>query len=318
MYHLGVDLGGTNIAVGVVDDNFKIIGRSNVKTERSNGADAIVDNIVLAVEEAIKSTNISQKDIVAVGLGSPGSIDSENGIVVWSENLGFNRLPLCSILKERTGFDFYIENDANAAAYGEFIAGVGIGKNSLVAITLGTGVGSGVIIDKKIFAGINHTGTEIGHTVICFDGIPCNCGRKGCWETYASATALIRQTKEKMLEHKDSIMWEISPDIEAVNGRTSFDAMRKGDKYAKEVVEQYIEYVAIGVCDVVNVFQPDVLCIGGGISKEGDTLILPIREYFNKCGYTRTYKENTIITTAKLGNDAGIIGAAFLCDLYKK
>lgn len=318
MYYLGVDLGGTNIAVGVVDQNFNIVGRANLKTEAEKGADAIVENIAAAVKLVIENTSIDSKDIVSVGIGSPGSIDSDNGVVVWSENLGFNKLPLCDLLKERTGFDFYIENDANAAAYGEFLAGAGVGKNSLVAITLGTGVGSGVIIDKKIFSGINHTGTEIGHTVICFDGIPCNCGRRGCWETYASATALIRQTKQKMLENKDSAMWQIAKTIDEVNGRTAFDGMRMGDAAAKEVVDKFIEYVAIGVCDVVNVFQPDVLCIGGGISKEGDTLILPIREYFSKCGYTRTYEENTFITVAKLGNDAGIIGAAFLCNLYKK
>lgn len=318
MYWLGVDLGGTNVAVGVVDEKYNIIGRASVKTDVISGTEAVANNIATAVELAINEAAISKNDITAVGIGSPGNIDSDNGVVVWSENLKFKNLPICKMLKERTGFDFYIENDANAAAYGELLAGAGVGKNNLVAITLGTGVGSGVIVDKKIFSGMNHTGTEIGHTVIMYNGIQCNCGRKGCWETYASATALIRQTKEKMLSHKDSIMWEICPDIEKVNGRTSFDAMRKGDKYAKEVVDQYIDYIAVGVCDVINVFQPDIICIGGGISKEGDLLIKPIREYFGTCGYTRAYKNNTVITTAKLGNDAGIIGAAFLCNLYKK
>jgi glucokinase len=221
------------------------------------------------------------------------------------------------MLKDRTGFDFYIENDANAAAYGELLAGAGRGKKNFVAITPGTGVGGGIIIDGKIFSGFNHAGGEVGHTVIVQNGEQCACGRQGCWEAYASATALIRQTKFAMIKDPSSVMWEIAGTIENVNGLTAFDAMRRGDETAKKVVDQYIEYIAVGLVNMINIFQPEVMCIGGGVSKEGDTLIKPIKSYARLDRYSKNVATQTEIKTAELGNDAGIIGAAFLCNLYK-
>ena len=196
---------------------------------------------------------------------------------------------------------------------GELYAGAGAGCKNLIAVTLGTGVGSGIVIDGKLFRGANFTGGEIGHTVINVNGVPCNCGRNGCWESYASATALINQTKEAMEKNPESKMWNCAGGkIEAVNGRTAFDAMRMGDKAAKEVVDKYIYFVAVGVINIVNIFQPDVLCIGGGICNEGETLLAPIREYCEKERYSKYAKKQTVICKAKLGNDAGIIGAAML------
>ena len=222
------------------------------------------------------------------------------------------------MLKQRVGVDFYIENDANAAAYGEYIAGAGKGKDSFIAITLGTGVGGGIIIDGKLFSGSNYAGAELGHTVIVADGEQCTCGRKGCWETYASATALIRQTKAAMLENKDSLMWTIAQNnIDNVNGITAFDAMRKGDATGKQVVDKYLWYVSIGIINTVNIFQPDVLCIGGGVSKEGETIAAPIREHVKRERYSKNISKQTEIKTAELGNDAGIIGAAYLYKLYQ-
>ncbi len=318
MYWLGIDLGGTNIAAGVVDENYKIIGRGKAKTDRSLSAELMADDMVKAVNMAIADAGIKEEEIVAMGIGSPGAIDPTTGTVIGAANLNFKNTPLCQILKDKTGFDFYIENDANAAAYGELLAGAGKGKKELIAVTLGTGVGGGIIIDGKIFSGHNHYGAELGHMVIMHGGEKCGCGRKGCWEAYASASALIRQTKAAMLENKDSIMWELAGELDNVNGLTSFDGMRKGDKVATDVVNKYIEYIAVGMIDILNIFQPEVICIGGGISKEGDTLLNPIKKYLADGGYVTGVANATEIKIAELGNDAGIIGAAFLCNLYKK
>lgn len=317
MYRLGVDLGGTNIAVGVTDENFNIIGRAKVKTKAPRPAEEIADDIALAVRQAVSNAGLSVSDISSMGIGTPGAVDPKAGVVTYANNLGFYNVPLCQMMKERIGVDFYIENDANAATYGEYIAGAGKGTNNFIAITLGTGVGGGIVIDKKLYSGSNYAGGELGHTVINFDGEMCSCGRKGCFEAYASATALIRQTKAKMLEKKDSLMWKMVESIDKVSGLTAFDAWRKGDLAATEVVEQYIRYISIGVINMVNTFQPEKFCIGGGVSGEKENLIKPIVEYLKVEDYARNMDKRVEVCVAELGNDAGIIGAAFLDTLYK-
>ena len=318
MYRLGIDLGGTNIAAGVVDENYKIIGTGKVKTGAHRSNDEIADDMALAARMAIKDAGIDISEIVAMGVGSPGSVIPEKGIVATSNNLKFSNLPLCAMMKERLGVDFYIENDANAAAYGELLAGAGKGCNNFVAITLGTGVGSGIIVDGKILSGSNNAGGELGHTIIMMDGEECTCGRRGCWETYASATALIRQTKAEMESNKESVMWQLCDgDITKVSGKTAFDAMRAGDESGKKVVDNYLNYVAVGITNVINIFQPEVLCIGGGICKEGDVLIKPISKLVVNERYSKNIDKQTVVKTAALGNDAGIIGAAFLDKLYR-
>lgn len=318
MYKLGIDLGGTNIVAGVVDDNYNIVATSKVKTNLPRPAEEVIDDMVKAANIAIESAGLKVSDIDSMGVGSPGAIDPVHGVVCYANNLGFNNVPMAKMLKVRMGVDFYIENDANAAAYGEYIAGAGRGTNDFIAITLGTGVGGGVIIDGKIYSGSNYAGAELGHTVIAMGGEMCSCGRQGCWEAYASATALIRQTKQAMIKYPKSVMWELcGGDINKVDGRTAFDAMRKGDVAGKMVVDKYVEYVAVGVSNNINIFQPDVLCIGGGISKEGDNLIKPIKAFLEGENYARNIEKNTEVKVAELGNDAGIIGAAYLCELYK-
>lgn len=318
MYRLGIDLGGTNIVAGVVDENYKIIAVGKRKTNTPRSAESIVDDMAAATFEAIEKAGLKIDDIKSFGVGTPGSIDPQTGIIPYSNNLGFVNLPLVDMLEERTGKRFYIENDANAAAYGEYIAGAGKGAENFVAITLGTGVGGGVIIDGKIYTGSNYAGGELGHTVINMDGEYCTCGRNGCWEAYASATALIRQTKQAMIRYPNSIMWQMCKgDINEVSGLTAFDAMRNGDEAGRFVVDKYIHYVAVGISNVINIFQPDVVCIGGGVSKEGDTLIVPIKEFIEGENYARNNKKKTVVKTATLGNDAGIIGAAYLGELYE-
>lgn len=318
MLRLGIDLGGTNIVAGVVDEDYKIIATNKVKTNLPRPSEEIVDDIAKVSIEAAKAAGVNIKDIAAVGIGTPGSINPKTGIVTYSNNLGFYDLPLGDMLRERLGVDLFLENDANAAAYGEYIAGAGRGTKNFIAVTLGTGVGGGIIIDGKLYSGSNYAGGELGHTVIQMNGEACTCGRLGCYEAYASATALIRQTKQAMIRFPESAMWQLCDGrLDNASGKTSFNAMRNGDEAGKAVVYNYIGYVAVGLANIINTFQPDVICIGGGISKEGETLIAPIREIINGENYARSIPAKTVIKAADLGNDAGIIGAAFLDRLYK-
>ena len=316
-YYIGVDLGGTNIASGVVDENYNIIAQKSIPTNCPRTAEEIADDIAKTIFELLDSTNISQSQICWVGIGTPGSVNSKSGVIERAHNLGFCDTPLKKLIEDRLHIQCYIENDANAAAYGEFLAGAAKGTNNAVCVTIGTGIGGGIIIDKKIYTGSNFYGAELGHTVIEINGKQCNCGRKGCMERYCSATALIEQTKNKMLENPDSLMWqEVEGDIEKVSGRTSFDAMKKGDRFAKEVVTQFIEYLACGCTNFVNIFQPDVLIIGGGVSKEKEALLKPLKEIISRDSFDKDPNKATRVLAATLGNDAGIIGAAFLGFLF--
>lgn len=313
MYRIGVDLGGTNISVGVVDEDFNIIGRGKTKTNSPRPAEEIFEDIAKCISMAADDAGISLDDVNVIGVGTPGSVNDETGYIDYSNNLRFDKVPAKQMLEELTGKPCFFANDASCAALGELYAGAGNGCKNLIAITLGTGVGSGIVIDGKVFRGANSAGGEIGHTVINVNGAECTCGRKGCWESYASATALIAQTKQAMKENPESKMWNCAGnDIESVNGRTAFDAMRMGDEAAKAVVDKYIYYVAVGIINVINVFQPDVLCVGGGICNEGETLLAPIRKYVVEERYSKYAQKQTEICKAQLGNDAGIIGAAML------
>ena len=316
MYRLGIDLGGTNIATGVVDENFKIIGSGKVKTNAPRPAEEIVGDMVKSALMAVKDANLTIDDIDSIGVGTPGSVVQTTGVVTYSNNLGFYNLPLAEMLEKKLGKKVYIENDANAATYGEYIAGAGKGAENFVAITLGTGVGGGIIIGGKIYSGSNFAGGELGHTVIQMNGEACTCGRNGCFEAYASATALIRQTKQAMIKFPDSKMWEIcNKDINSVSGRTAFDGARSGDEAAIGVVNDYINYLSVGIANIINTFQPDVFCVGGGISNEGDYLMAPVRKLVKGENYARNMEKNTEIKVATLGNDAGIIGAAYLGEI---
>lgn len=314
MYRVGVDLGGTNIAVGVVDDNFNIIGRGKMKTNAPRDAKLIFDDIATAVKMAVEDANLRLFDIESIGIGTPGSVNKELGMIDYANNLAFDHVPAKALLSASLGIDkIYIDNDANCAALGEALAGAGKDKNSFVAITLGTGVGSGIVIDGKLVNGCNYAAGEMGHMVIAMDGEQCNCGRRGCWERYASATALIAQTKDAMKKDVDSIMWDlVDNNIARVSGRTAFDAMRKGDATAKSVVDTYIRYIAVGLVNVINALQPDVICIGGGISHEKDNLLIPLRKHVSRGRYSIYSDNQTELCCAVLGNDAGIIGAALL------
>ncbi|MFR5876701.1 MAG: ROK family protein [Eubacterium sp.] len=312
MYTIGIDLGGTNIVAAVVDKQYNIVSKSKTPTAMPRSADEIFDDIAKVCKEAMMEANLTIDDIESIGLGTPGTVNSD-GVIEFANNLGFDHVPAKEMLIERLGEKpVYIANDANCAALGEAYAGCGNGAKNFIAVTLGTGVGSGVITDGKIVTGVNNAGGECGHMVIVVDGEPCTCGRKGCWEAYASATALINQTKKAMEEHPDSIMHELAEEEGKVSGRTAFDAMRRGDIAGIKVVNQYIKYVACGLINLVNALQPEIICVGGGICNEGETLLRPLRRYIESERYSVYSKIQTKIMKAELGNDAGIIGAAIL------
>lgn len=314
MYRVGIDLGGTNIVAGVVNDRHEIVAFAKCKTACPRPSEEIVADMARMTREAVKKAGITMDEVKGVGVGSPGVCNKDTGVVERAANLGFENLPICAMLSEMLGKKVYIENDANAAALGEFIAGAAKDVDSCVCITLGTGVGGGVIIDGKVFSGSNFAGTELGHTVIEVDGEPCSCGRHGCWEAYASATGLIRQTRRAMEEHRDSKMWDIAGSLDRVDGRTPFEAMRAGDAAGKAVVDRYIYYIAVGLINMINIFQPEILCVGGGICKEGETLLAPLRKYIEAEQFSKYSEKKTKLCVAALGNDAGIIGAAGLVE----
>ena len=316
-YYIGIDLGGTNIKAGVVNENYEIISKATTKTLLPRPAEEICADMAKVSLEAMEQAGLKLDDIQSVGIGTPGTANSETGIIEYSNNLGFLNLPVVELMQKHINKPFYVENDANAAAYGEFIAGAAKGANDAVCITLGTGVGGGIIINGKIYSGFNFAGAEIGHTVVDPNGPECTCGRKGCFEVFSSATGLVRMTKEAMLEDKASIMWQMNEEDGKVSARTAFNAMRAGDRAGKAVVDKYIRYLACGITNTINIFQPDILCIGGGVCNEGDPLLLPLKELVAKEVYTKNSAKNTEIVIAKLGNDAGIIGAAFLGQDHK-
>lgn len=314
MFTIGIDLGGTNIVASVVNEKYEIISTDKTPTNSPRPADEVFDDIARVCFSAVEKAGLKMDDIASVGMGTPGTVNGD-GVIEFANNLAFNNVPARLMLSQRLGVaadKVFLENDANCAALGEAYAGVGNGAKNFVAVTLGTGVGSGIIVDGKIVNGINFAGGECGHMVIVVDGEQCSCGRKGCWEAYASATALIRQTKKAMEEYPDSLLHQLAEKEGKVSGRTAFDAMRLGDIAGIKVVNKYIKYVACGIINIVNALQPEIICVGGGICNEGDTLMDPLRRFVQAERYSIHSKIQTEIVKAQLGNDAGVIGAAIL------
>ncbi len=310
-YCIGVDLGGTNIAAGIVDlDGKRILQKKSVKTNAPRSCEAICKDINTLCNELCKMQGIKMSDIKWIGAVAPGIIKGDN--VVAASNLGWKNAPFRKLLATITRRPTFIANDANAAAYAEALWGSGEGANSLVAFTLGTGVGGGIVIDKIIWEGANGFAGEIGHMPVSLGGRICSCGFSGCLEAYCSATALVKETKRIMSLYPESLMWKIcNGEIDRANGKTAFLAASKRDFAAKLVIDSFIEYLALGVSSIVNIFQPDVVCIGGGISREGENLLAPLRKKVehNTFGMDGA---RTKIVAAKFENDAGIFGAALL------
>ena len=310
--HLGIDIGGTNIACGVVNEDCEISARSKVKTKSPRPYSAILADIIRAAELACAEAGITPQQLDSIGIGCPGTCNQATGVVEYSNNLGFVNAPLRTDIEAKFGVPTYLGNDADAAAYGEYCAGAAKGADSAVVITLGTGVGSGIIIDGKIYSGSNFAGGEIGHTVIVVDGRPCTCGRRGCFEAYSSATGLVNTTLEFAGKYPESLMAKMIKQDGRASARTAYQAMKQGDEAGKLVTDLFVKYLAVGITNVINIFQPDILCIGGGVCNEGDTLLIPLKKAVAEQVYSKRSAKNTGIVICSLGNDAGIIGAAML------
>lgn len=317
MYRIGIDLGGTNIKIGIVNEDNKIVARTSIPTSAERPYQQVLEDMGLTALRLLEENGIPLEYCDSVGVGCPGIADAEKGIVIYSNNIAWTDVPVAEELQKYFGtkIPVYISNDANCAALGEVMAGAAKGCQNAVMITLGTGVGSGIVIDGKIFEGGHFGGAECGHTVIVPDGELCSCGRRGCFETYASATALIRETRRVMQTDAEmsSVLWKMcNGDLNKVDGRMAFEAMKLEDVSATAVVESYIKYLSIGITNLVNIFRPDVVLLGGGVCNQGEVLTRPINEYVraNCFGRERTFVPE--VKVAELGNDAGIIGAAGL------
>lgn len=314
MFKIGVDLGGTNIAIGIVDRDNNIVKKGSVPTNAGRHPDGITKDIADLCMKLLEESDILPCRVELVGIASPGAIDPVNGVVSRATNLDMLDYPLVAKLKELLPIkNVKLENDANAAALGEAVAGSGKGVDKFVMVTLGTGVGGGIIIDGKIYSGFNYAGGELGHMVIEHNGRQCGCGRRGCWETYSSATGLVNMTKEYMMNNRNSLMWKmVDNDIDKVSGKTAYAAAASGDMAARAVCAEYTDYLACGLVNIINIFQPEILSIGGGVSNEGENLMAPLRELVEKLQFTSNAVVKTELKLAELKNDAGIIGAASL------
>ncbi len=311
MYTVGIDIGGMSIKIGLVDDEGKILEQVRFKTASTSTEciNDMIDNISLLLEKH----SFTENDIRGIGVGCPGAVSRETGVVIYLPNLGWEDVALGKELKKRFDVEVILSNDANVAAIGETIYGAAKDYGTVVMFTLGTGVGGGIVIDKKLFEGGWSRGSELGHMTLYVDGEPCTCGRNGCVEQYVSATALIEQTKKAMLDDKNSSMWEfVKGDIAKVDGRTAFECSKTGDASANKVVDNYVKHLGESVLNMLNIFRPEAFILGGGVSAQGKYLIDKLVAYCEKFEYGYKNAPRTEILTATLGNDAGIIGAAAL------
>lgn len=305
--YLGVDLGGTNIKAALVDAEGNILNESSVPTNLPRQAEAVCDDIAALCTALADGVRVH-----GIGVGCPGTVDG--GVVRYSNNLNWHNFAMADYLQGKTGLPVRLANDANAAALGEALAGCAKGAESAVIVTLGTGVGGGVVLNGKLLTGYTGAASEPGHTVICdTPNAPlCTCGRRGCFEAYASATALIRMTRQAMDAHPESALHTVAANG-TVNGRTAFDAAELGDAAAKQVVDDYIHYLAVGIANLINMFFPQVIGLSGGVANQGENLLRPLRAAVQPMIFGDEYaKKHTTLTTCTLGYRAGVIGAALL------
>ncbi len=309
-YYIGIDLGGTFIKGGIVNDLGELLINDQVPTQSEGGEETVVSNIAGLCHSLLQRLNMTANDVTGIGIGVPGMIDSEDGTVIYANNLNWENVSIAQNLEKLTGLPVKIANDANVAALGETMFGSGKDYKTTVLLTLGTGVGGGIGISGKLFEGNRSAGAEMGHAVIVAGGEPCTCGRRGCLEAYASATALIRDTKRAMLANKDSKMWQIGS-IDEVTGKTAF-AFQAEDESARAVVNGYIEKLGAGIVNLANELRPEAIILGGGVCHEGDALLLPLQKILETEIYAGTRGPEVKLLTAQLGNRAGTLGAAAL------
>ena len=312
MVYIGIDLGGTNIAVGIVDENGKILCKGSTPTLLPRPYGPIIADIAKCSLETLERSGHTLDDVAAIGAGVPGILDPRTGIIPFCTNLGWHDVPFITELQKYIDKPVYVGNDATVAGLAESVAGVSAGAHSSVFLTLGTGVGGGIVIDGKAYSGAHGVGSEIGHMIIELDGEECTCGNYGCFERYASATAIIREGRKAYAQHPDSLIGQLcGGDPDKITAKTIFDAAKESDPTAVKVFRRYVRALAHGIVTIINVLDPEVIALGGGVSLAGDFLLQAVREaveplvFFKTMPYAR-------IELAKLGPDAGIIGAAML------
>lgn len=311
MIAIGIDIGGTSIKGAAVDSNGRVYEKFTMPFIKGEPGEVTIRKLAEIVKEYIYAQSLEKK-IVGIGIGSPGTLDIKNGIVNYANNLGWNELHVADIMHEILPYPIRLTNDANAASLGEAKFGAGKAYETIIMLTLGTGVGGGIIINGKLFEGNEGKGGELGHTVIVADGEPCTCGRNGCLEAYASATALIRETKKAMKLNKRSLMWKICPDIDMVGGKVSFEAAKNGDEAAIKVIDNYVKYLGEGILNFCNIFRPNVIVLSGGVANAGPFLFDKLNEYIKERNYGYKSTPEVKVVPAELGYDSGKIGAAAL------
>lgn len=317
-YKVGIDLGGTNINAGIVDENYQILREKSIPTLVGRPADEIIADMAALVSELIQTQGLDLSYVTGVGIGSPGMIDAEQGIVRYSNNFNWENIPLAGKMQSLLSLPVAVSNDANCAALGELKAGAARSLQNAILITLGTGVGGGIIINGRIFEGGHAGGAELGHTMLIAGGKPCTCGRQGCVEAYVSATALIRDTREAAAADLDSVIHELcGHDLNRVNGKTAFDAALLLDKTGKKVVDRYITHLGDAIADYVNIFRPDIVLLSGGVCNQGAVLTEPLNEYIRSACFSGDKAFIPPVKCAELGNSAGVIGAAALVEFIE-
>lgn len=312
MLYLGIDLGGTHIGCGVVDRDGRIIAQAETPTLAQRPFEDVVRDMAACCENAMQKAGCTVDDIAAIGIGIPGIADNATGNVVFCTNLGWNDVPLTSELRKYIDRPIHIENDATVAGFAESVAGVSKGCKSSVFLTLGTGVGGGIIVNGKPWTGAHGVASELGHLTIELDGIPCTCGKDGCLERYCSATALIRMAKEACTLHPDCVLAKsVGGDLSRLNAKSVFDAAKEGDEISLHLFHRYCRYLALAINNVVSFLDPEMVVLGGGVSRAGNFLLDAVRA---KLPYFLMFKTMPYanIQLAQLGNEAGIIGAAML------
>ena len=313
MIYIGVDVGGMSIKVGFVGEDGSISRKDTFVTRTDVTAEEVIRQLAEFIDNMLKKAKLIKDEVMGIGLGIPGSVFK--GVVKHANNLHWDNVPVVKLLSRYLDYPedlIYAENDANVAALGEMYFGCCQDVQNAVLVTLGTGVGTGIINDGVLLVGNGACGAEGGHMVISQNGLPCTCGRKGCWEVYASATALIRMTTEAVEAYPDSLLAEVAREEGKVSGITAFNAYEKGCKYARRIVKTYLRNVAIGIINLGNILRPEVIVIGGGISNQGEWFCRAIQELVDAEAYGGEVNPRILIKTATLGNDAGIIGAAAL------
>lgn len=311
MIAIGIDIGGMSIKGAAVDSNGRVYEKFSMPFIKGEPGEETIRKLAETVKEYIAANGLENK-IAGIGLGSPGTLDIKNGVVNYANNLGWENLHVADIFHEILPYPVRLTNDANAASLGEAKFGAGKSYDNIIMLTLGTGVGGGIIINGKLYEGNEGKGAELGHSVIVVDGEQCTCGRKGCLETYASATALIRETKKAMHTNRRSLMWKICPDIDLVGGKVPFEAAKQGDKVAIDVLDNYIKYLGEGILNFCNIFRPNVVVLSGGIANAGDYLFDRVNKYIADRNYGYKMTPEVKVVPAELGYDSGKIGAAAL------